>query len=444
MNKTVLLSFQRKQPACLPAFSALTGLALGLASIAQGADWPQYRGPNHDGASAEKILKSWPATGLKKLWNTPLNSGFSSFTVGQGKAFTIVRRVGGGADQEVCVALDAATGKEAWSRVLGQAKYQGGGDSGTPDNRGGDGPRSTPTLDGGRVYALSAYLQLNCYAADSGQPVWNLDLLKEYGGKLITWQSAASPLIDGDLIFIHGVAPGQCLMAFNKQDGKLVWKGQNDLMTHATPVAATISGVRQVIFFAQSGLVAVAPLTGEVLWRYKFPYNVSTAASPVVGGDIVYCSAGYDVGAGAVKISQADGKFIATELWRRPKAIMSHWNTPVYHEGHLYGLFGCKDYGKAPLQCVDIKTGEEKWTKTGFGPGGLLLVDGRLLILDDRGNLVLAKATPEAFQEEGRFKAVDGKCWNVPALSNGRLYARSTKEGACFDISVQNSFNAGR
>ncbi|MCL5097066.1 MAG: PQQ-like beta-propeller repeat protein [Candidatus Omnitrophica bacterium] len=416
---------------------AAGGFLIGTTAL-RGADWPQYRGPDHDGVSTDKILDSWPVDGPRKLWQVPLTDGFSSFAIGQGKAFTLVARTIDGQKQEVCVALDLDSGKELWAAPLGQAKYEGGGDEGAPDNRGGDGPRSTPTIDGDRIYTLSAYLVLTCFEANTGKVIWSRDLLKEYGGKIITWENAASPLIDGDLIFVNCNAPNQTLLGLHKEDGSLAWKGQNDSMTQATPIAATILGVRQVLFFTQSGLVSVAPQTGDVLWRYKFPYNVSTASSPVVAGDIVYCSAGYGVGSGAVRITKSGDQFLATEIWRIPgNKFCNHWSTPVYSNGYLYGLFGFKEHGKCPLKCLDIATGKEMWSHPGFGPGGTLLVDGKVLVLGDKGQLALVAATPKEYIEEARCQAVSGKCWNSPAISNGKLYARSTKEGVCLDLSAE-------
>ncbi len=415
-------------------------LAAGIlvqASLVNAADWTQYRGSNHDAVSSEKILTQWPADGLKTVWKTPTPTGFSSFTVGQGKAFTLVRRNIDGADQEVCVALDADSGKELWAATVGAAKYDGGGDDGTKENRGGDGPRSTPSVDGDRVYVLSAQQGLFCFDIASGKTIWSKDIQKEYGGKMIQWQSAASPLIEGDLVFVNSTAPGKCLMAFNKKDGALAWAAEDDKMTHANPIAATILGTRQVIFFSQSGLVSVEPATGKVLWRYKFPYNVSTAASPVVGGDIVYCSAGYGVGAGAAKITKSGDAFTATEIWRKPNKIISHWSTPLYSNGYLYGLISFKEFGKGALKCIDIATGNEVWSKEGFGPGGVILAEGHLIVLNDQGELVLVKADSAAYSEVARFKAVTGKCWSTPALSNGRIYTRSTAEGGCFEVGAK-------
>lgn len=407
-------------------------------SIAAASDWPQFRGPNHDGSSTEKILTAWPANGLAAVWKQPMTDGFSGISVGGGRAFTLEAREVDSAEQEVCVALDAKTGKELWAVPLGIAKYDGGGDSGTSDNSGGDGPRSTPTYDDGKVYTYSSRMVLKCIEAASGKEVWAADIKKDYAGRNIRWESAASPLIEGKLVLVAGGGAGEALLAFDKTDGHLVWKGQDDIMTQSTPVATDILGTRQVIFFTQQGLVSVVPATGSVLWRFPFPFSVATGISPVVCGDIVYCSAGYNIGSSACKITKGTNGFVVTLLWHQPaKMLANHWSTPVYSQGYIYGISGHGQYGKAPLVCVEAATGNVVWSHAGFGPGGCTLVDDCVLVLSDAGDLVLVKATPASYQEVARSHVLAGKCWNAASISNGRIYARSTKEGASLDVSLR-------
>jgi outer membrane protein assembly factor BamB len=412
-------------------------LAGAICLPSTGADWPQYRGPNHDGASAEKIPAKWPATGLKQVWKTPLKNGFSSFAIGDGKAYTLVTRDFPGGSQEACIALDAATGKELWAAPMGpgSAKYDGGGDSGAPGNNGGDGARSTPSYDDGKVYAMSSQMALKCFNAADGKQVWSCDLKTEHAGRNIHWDCAESPLVDGDLVFAAGGGAGQALLALDKKDGHVVWKGQDDEMTQATPVAATILGERQVIFLTSKGLVSVASKTGAVLWRLPVQGGGAAGASPVVSGDVVYVSRGYSVGAAACKITKTDSGFAAAQIWRVPgNDDANQWSTPVVVNGYVYGLFGQAAFATGPLKCVDLATGKIKWTKAGFGPGGINLVDGNLLVLSDAGDLVLVKAAPDAYTELARSHVLAGKCWNSVAISNGRIYARSTKEGVCLEI----------
>jgi outer membrane protein assembly factor BamB len=185
-------------------------------------------------------------------------------------------------------------------------------------------------------------------------------------------------------------------------------------------------------------LVSVAPKTGAVLWRYPFPYSVSAAISPVVSGDIVYCSEAYGIGSSACRISKSASGFAATRLWFQPaNVIASHWSTPVCSKGYLYGLFGQAKFGQAPLKCVELATGRVMWSQPGFGPGGCTLVDGHVLVLSDAGDLVLVNATPTAYTESARSHVLAGKCWNYASISNGRIYARSTREGVSLDAAAK-------
>ncbi|MBM3829199.1 MAG: alcohol dehydrogenase [Verrucomicrobia bacterium] len=418
--------------------------SLAVALTVQAADWPQYRGPNLDGSTTEKIATKWPAGGLKALWKVPAPGGFSSFTVSGGKAFTQVTRNVGGVDREVAIALDANTGKEAWAFPVGGTAYgHSGGNAGAPGNDGGDGPRSTPTVVAGKVYVLSSDLALFCLDANSGKQVWTHDLMKEFAGRNINWKNAASPVVDGNLVFVAGGGAGQSMLAFNKDTGALAWKSQDETITHSTPVVAAIHGVKQVVYLMKSGLVSVAAADGKLLWKAPYRFNVSTAITPVVAGDMVYCSAGYGVGGGAFKVSKAGADFKAEQLWQisGDKEVANHWSTPVFKDGHLYGMFQFKEYGTGALKCVELATGKVKWSKPGFGPGNVILLGGQMLALSDAGDLVVVEASPSGYTEVSRAKAVTGKCWSTPVVSNGRVYVRSTKEAACFDVSAKAAQN---
>lgn len=409
--------------------------ALLLAATAYAGDWPQYRGPHADGISPETIAPWIKAP--KQIWKIPIDGGFSSFAIGGGKAFTLALREVDGVSQETLIALNAEDGKELWVSPLNSAKYDGGGNDGTGENNGGDGPRSTPCIIGETVATLSSQLVLRCFETMNGSLLWSHDLIAEYGAQNIQWQNAASPILDDGLLYVAGGSAGQSLFAFDPADGRVVWKAFDEKITHASPVPATIHGKRQIIFFLQSGLLSVDPKTGAELWRYAFRFNVSTAASPVQVGDIVYCSAAYGVGAGAVKITLDGDRWSAKELYRVTgnKPLANHWSTPVAKDGFLYGMFQFKEYGKGPVKCVDAATGKVKWEQPGFGPGQVILAGKRVVALSDAGELVLIDPDPAAYKEAARTHILDGKCWTTPALADGRIYARSTKEAVCIDVS---------
>lgn len=427
----------RLQPGA-PRFTEclLVSLAVLATPQVRAGDWLQYRGPNHDGVSPEIIRTNWLVTPPRQIWKVPLDQALSSFTVSGSNVFTQVRRTINGQDTEVCVALNADTGQEIWATPVGMAYYPDGG-VGLDD-----GPRSTPSVDGNQVFVLASYLNLLCLGINDGHVIWSNNLTTSYGGTVIPWQNAASPLIENGLIFLNCNALGQSLLALHEADGTEAWKGQSDPMTQASPIAATVAGVRQIVFFTQLGLTSVAPDNGSVLWRYPFPFAVATAASPVASSNVVYCSAAYGVGAGAVQITNSGGQLATNEIWRTPFTTMNHWPTPVLYNGYLYGIYGQAGTA-ASIRCIELATGNEMWRQSAQ-MGGLLLTTGVLLVVQEDGTLLLVSPDPTGYHEVARYRALDGssssipglavRCWNVPAISNGRIYVRSTTEAVCLDV----------
>lgn len=409
-------------------------MILLFALSASAGDWPQYRGPTHDGVSTDRILLQWPPGGPTVLWRKPLTNGFSSFAVSQGRAFTLISRNIGGQLSEVCVGLDAATGTELWATPIGAASYPDGG-TGLGSE---DGPRTTPSAQDGRVFALSAYLTLVCLNATNGSVVWSNSLNALYGGTVIAWQNAASPRLDDDLLFVNCNTTNLTLLALRASDGSLAWRRQNERMTHSTPVVATIQGVKQVIFATQSGIVSLDRTnSGALLWKYTYPfaYSTSMGASPVVHSNMVFCSMNYNRGSAVARITLSNNVWTISQLWYK-QLLMSHWMTPVCYRGYLYGQFNGSTVDAGPLKCIELATGTEKWSVANFGQGGIVLVDNTLLVQTSRGDLVLARATNSAYSELARFTALAGASWNSPAVADGRIYARSTREGIAVDIAA--------
>ncbi|MGC8830808.1 MAG: PQQ-binding-like beta-propeller repeat protein [Verrucomicrobiia bacterium] len=401
-----------------------------LALATQSEEWNQYHGKLSNSISKETGLKSDWSGGLPVLWKVKFNGGFSSFSIGGNVAYTLDKRSAQGLLREVCVAFNANNGELLWSQEVGVARYDYAYDASPYD-----GPRGTPAVVDGKVYVLNAQLVLYCLDANYGKILWQKDLVKEEAAQNIGWQNAASPIVEDGLIFICCGSKNGSLMGIDKDTGRVVWKTGDFGMTHSTPTIATIHNTRQVIFFTQQGLVSVMPQNGKILWKQSFPRAVSTAISPVVGDDIVYCSAGYGVGSAAYKIVKSGNDWSVKELWRKPgNRFCNQWSTPVYYNGFIYGIFGFKQYKTAPLKCVEIATGNERWSKDGFGMGNVILAERQLIVLSDTGNLYMIEANPSEYKEIGKIKALNGNCWSTPALSDGRLFLRSHSEGVCLAV----------
>jgi outer membrane protein assembly factor BamB len=420
-----------------------TGLRpAGLDSVA--GDWPQYRGATGNGVAYERINKNWTGPVTNAVWLVSLTNGLTSLSVSGGRVFT---QVGvdsdldefGLPDKEFCVALSATNGSILWSTEIESQEflYPNGGVGSTDD-----GPRSTPVVIGGSVYVLTSYLKLCRLNATNGAVIWSTNLVSGFGGVVIPWQNAASPVVENGLVFVNANAGTQRLMAFNATNGALVWRAENEGMTHATPVLATMHGVRQLIWAGQSGLVSVNPTNGARYWKanYPFAYSTSIGSSPVVHENYVFFTANYNMRAYAVQIVLSNFLQVPQPRWTNT-IQQSHWSTPVAHAGHLYGMF-YPDNANGQLRCIDLATGVTRWATNNFGRSSLLLAGTNLLCLEERGSLALVAAQTNSYQELGRFLAIPNyhpdtnKCWNAMALSDGQLYVRSTAFAARFDLSV--------
>jgi outer membrane protein assembly factor BamB len=418
-----------------PRWICFWGVFLALVFPAVAADWPQYRGPNHDGSSPENLRTNWAQSPPRVVWRKTVSPAWSSISVSGGRAFTQGNRRIQGSSREVCIALNADTGAELWATPLDQAFYPGGG---TGSN---DGPRSTPTVEGDRVYVFTSYLKLFCLNAGTGAVLWSRDFVTEFPGtSVIEWQNAASPLLVGDLLYLNSNVSGQRLTALRKSDGTTAWSGQSDRMTHATPTYATIAGTPQVVFLTANGLVGVTPDTGSVLWRYVFsPSSTSTAATPVVAHDYVYGSCAYSQGAWTARISRTGNSFEAGLTdFKRSSSYQNHWATPVHHNGFLYSVV---ERSFRSLACFDLEGRTNRWITSTVGSGNpgyasLIKVGNHLLVLTEPGELVLLEPNPAAYTEVARFQALNGTSWNHPAFSRGRIYARSDTEMVVLDVAL--------
>lgn len=396
-------------------------LACGAVGLLAAGDWPQFLGPARNGISAETDLAAtWPKQGPPRVWEREVGEGFSGPAVA-GDRLILFHRVG---DEEVVECLEAATGKGQW-KYASPTNYR--------DAFGkGDGPRSTPLIAGGRVWTLGPTGTLTCLDLETGKKVWSRALLEDYRVRRSFFGVGTSPLLEGNLLLLNVGGRGAGIVAFDKDTGKEVWKATDQDASYASPVAATIDGVRQAIFFTRAGLVSLDPAGGAVRfakpWRSRIDASVN-AASPVVVGDLIFLTACYGTGAVLLR-AKKDG---VEEVWKSDEVLSCHFGTPVYRDGFLYGFHGRQEEGGV-LRCIEMKTGKVRWTQEGFGCGSLIEVGGRLILLSEKGDLVLAAANPDKYEEISRAAVLTNPCRAPIALADGRLYARDNKKLGCWNL----------
>lgn len=397
-------------------------LGAGLAPAAgadpsTGADWPQFRGPQQNGVSAEKgLLRSWPESGPKVVWKKPIGSGFSSMTV-VGEALYTMAVEG---ESETAYRLREADGEVVWRVPLGPV---------FPEVFG-NGPRSTPTVEGDVVYMLSASGRFHALKTNDGARLWEVDVMKTFNAPSPLRGFASSPLVDGDLVILEvGGTEGKAVVALDKKTGQTRWTALDGKPGYVTPVAVTIDGVRQYVTVRTAeGDVVSLTADGKVHWQH--PWKKGALASPLfLPPNRIFVSASEDAGAVLLEIGTADGKATVTEVWSN-RLMKNHFSSSVLYEGHIYG------FDNASLKCLVAGTGEQKWVHRGYGKGSLVAADGLLYILSDQGQLILADATPEGFQEKGKVKVMEGKTWTPPSLSRGRIYLRDEDEMIVLDVRI--------
>jgi outer membrane protein assembly factor BamB len=386
-------------------------------TAANAIDWYRFRGPDLNGISTETgWTTQWGQEGPRRLWKASVGTGFSSVTVSHGRAYTMGND---GVKTDTIFCFDAATGAVIWKHSypcpLDPKFYEGG-------------TSSTPTVDDDRVYTISRKGDVFCLDAAKGAVLWSVNVNKDLGYEIPTWGYAGSALVDGDLVIFNVSSHG---LAFDKKTGKVAWTSPKGSPGYATPAPFDSHGKHCLAIMSSTTLETVDAATGKSLWRYpwKTDYDVN-AANPVIADDKVFISSGYDHGAAMLDISS--GKPVL--VWEN-KEFRNHIGTSIFWNGFLYGA---DDVSKLSyeLKCVDWKTGAIKWHEPSFGKGSLMMADGKIIGLSDRGVLMIIDPSSAGFRPIVTAQVLGGKCWTVPVLSNGRIYCRNSRgDLVCLDVS---------
>lgn len=417
-----------------------------------GSDWPCFLGPTGDSKSPETgILTDWSDGRLRVVWQRRLGESYGIGSVSQGRFFQF-DRVG---DRARLDCLDARTGRELWSYAEPTAYEDLYGYNG--------GPRCSPVIDGDRVYLYGVDGMLTCVRATDGQRLWQVDTARRFGVVQNFFGVGSTPVIEGRLLLVivggsppesqqvprgaldEVVGNGSGIVAFDKQTGAVVYQITDELAGYAGLRLATIGGRRWCFAFLRGGLVGFEPATGRVdfhyPWRAKLLESVN-ASTPVVVEDEVFISETYGPGASLLRVRPGGYEIVwRDELRSRERALQAHWNTPIYHQGYLYGCSGRHSY-HAELRCLDWKTGRVQWREPGLTRTSLLYVDGHFVCLGEDGELRLIKANPQRYElvSQAAVRDADGHpllaypCWAAPILSHGLLYVRGSERLVCLRL----------
>lgn len=392
--------------------------------------WFQWRGPTRDGrAPAGAFRTDWDRNPPKLLWSTPCGGGYSSCVVVDGRVYTQDRQ--GGDERIVC--LDAESGKPIWDYRY-PADYSG------TDRTYAIGPRATPTVQGGMLFAVGGAGKLVCLRLNAADPptlLWDHDLLSEFDAKIPRWGVACSPLVDSNLVIVQPGGKDGSVVAFDRNSGEVRWASGENPSAYSSPVAATIGGQRMIFALAADELLAVRASDGKVTASYPWkPSPEVNIATPIVVDDYVFISSAYGQGCALLRADlQGDEvKLVVVYARRRPPGLQNHHSSSVFKDRHLFGFDGD---GTAFLKCVNFDTGKEVWdAEREVTKGSIILAGKHLIIQTERGELWLVEATPEDFRPVAKTPRVltGSNNWATPTLVDGRLYLRDEEKVVCYDV----------
>ena len=404
-----------------PVPAASSGAAKGSGFPTE-FSWPQWRGPNRDGLSGEKGLATqWPDEGPPLVWKaTGCGKGFSSVAVAGGRVYTM----GDGSGSSSAHCFDENTGAKVWSsKPLGRT---GGNYAGT---------KSTPTVDGNRVYVLGQFGDLVCLNAGDGSEVWRKNLVSDFSGKFSQWNYAESPLIDGEKLVVSPGGRAGLMLALNKSNGSPIWRTGDwrEEVQYVSSIVSNLGGRKNYIQLTQQTLAGVDAETGRIVWRFPRKGATAVIPTPVVYNNIVFVTSGYNVGCNAFQVSGSGGRASARQIYAS-KEMVNHHGGVVLVDKYVYG-----HSDRGGWKCLDVTTGRVMWSDNGVRKGSVVYADGHLYCRSEESNgmVALVEATPEGYREKSRFRQPDrsrDKSWAHPVVVNGKLFLRDQDVLLCFDV----------
>lgn len=406
-------------PLMLAPEAAIPSQSAGTVPLPEG-DFPQFLGPDRSGVLPGIPLgRDWDHSPPKTLWRQPIGLGWSAFAVSGRHAITQEQR----REDELIVCYELLTGRALWAHT-NHVRFN--------ETLGGDGPRATPTIHQGRVYAMGASGILDCLEEATGQLIWSRDVLRENHLANLSWGKSCSPLLVHDLVVVTGGEQREkTLLAYEAATGQPVWQAGRDRASYCSPLLASVSGREQILMVNGHSVTGHDPGNGEILWEYAWPHEFAKATQPLlIDTNRVFIAAGYGVGCVMLKIEHsAAGGWSAEALWKN-RNLKPKFTNLVRRGHHVYGL------DEGVLTCVNLEQGNREWKEGRYGHGQILLVGDLLLIQAESGEVVLVEISPEKAQERTRFPALRGKTWNNPVLLHDLLLVRNDQEAACYRLAL--------
>jgi outer membrane protein assembly factor BamB len=432
----------RRFAAILIGLAALAGQIPAAAPAAgqarAGGAWLQWGGPNRNFiVNVTGLANSWPDGGPRVIWSRPLGPGHSSILVDDGVLFTMYR-VGNGRTRqgpwdaaESVVALDAATGKTIWEH-----KYS----SKIEDFNYGAGPHSTPLIVGDRLFTIGTNKQLFAFEKATGKVIWSHDLIAELGAPSLLIRPVVkagygcSPIAYRDTIICSVGGPGQSVVAFRQDNGGVVWKSGDFLVSETAPILINVDGLRQLVIFGGGTVNGLDPATGRVLWSHPHdPGNDLNINTPIFSGadNVLFLSSAYKAGSRAIRLARKDNLTFAEEMWFTNR-VRYMFLSALRLGDYLYGTAG--DLGPSFLTAMDVKTGQMLWQHRGIGRASMVYADGKAILLEEDGDLDLVTLAPEGVTVLSQAKLFDTMAWTAPTLAGTTLYARDREKIVALDV----------
>ncbi len=387
------------------------------------SEWNQFRGPNRDNLSTERgLLASWPDQGPPQAWTARgIGEGYSAISISNGRVYTM----GNIGQEEKVVCLDLETGREVWSSTNGSAYREGQG----------NGPRGTPSIVDGRVYSLGANGDLSCLDAASGQQHWRKNILREFGGSNITWGISESVLVDGDKVICTPGGRQATMVALNRMTGNVIWTAAvptSPKAGYASPIAIEVGGVRQYVNYTHGGVVGIRASDGRVMWGHRESSNgTANCSTPVFYDGSIFTASGYDTGGALFRLQSRNGQTVSQVAYST-REMKNHHGGMVAINGYVYGS---SDPGI--LKCIELRSNRVVWQNRSVGKGAVSYADGHLYVRSEQGPVALVEATPDGYEEKGRFDQPQRSgrpSWSHPVIANGKLFLRDMDNLLAYDI----------